>query len=248
MISCRMSPILPVSLALVCLAFSCSNKKTPAESEPAPLPVAVESAVSIDAATPAVPEAEAPKTPLPPIVEVSGPVTMLAKGSIWTPRGATFEEVTPSYFYFKPEIGAEVSIHPLCDRPTFRLQIVEIVEQELDEVIRWEATLSPLPGPIEKDGSAEADECQVVSLYPAQSTAKIVDHTKLKKKQLPKRITAAHVQVAVDTDDDGKPDVLRVEYCTDDRKRVECYEATASALYRRGRKAWKLIYTWEPMS
>lgn len=160
----------------------------------------------------------------------------------------TKAEVSDAYFYFKPKLGAEVSVLPLCERPPFRLQIIDIRVDKIDELTRWVARLAPVQDAAYLEPTESVYACNVIVAYPAQEKLASLDAKTLKKGWLPKGITSKHVKVAVDTNSDGKPDALLATYCTENRKAVECYEATATVLYQRGAKGWRKLYTWEPIS
>jgi hypothetical protein len=152
----------------------------------------------------------------------------------------------------KPRLGARVTVVPLLpDLAPTTVTITGVERLAWHEVPVWELTLAPVkdPGWGTKPGPApDGAPADAIVVYPAVTHAVFVPQPEAARGRLPARLTAAHVQWGVDTNGDGKADALMTRFCTEDRRKPACYEATAYAVYRRVKRGWKRVFVYPPVS
>ncbi len=173
----------------------------------------------------------------------------------------TWTEVTinAGSFNVQPRNGASVTIVPLeVDVAPIQLKIVKVTRQR-DECtgegkISWGVELEKIQ---ERSfweqravaGRSEETPFGVLVIYPAIRDARAIKRNSLKSEMLPRGVKPATVNAVVDVDNDGKPDLLWVNYCCDTPTRAgndsNC-ELTCGRTYKRGSNGWKLIDTFEP--
>jgi hypothetical protein len=160
-------------------------------------------------------------------------------------------------FKRRPVLGSKVTVIPLgAGVPPLDLRIVKAVEKEdaCDESLPnwWEVELEPIKLREFFDAEPLARRAaefpfDVAVLYPAVKGARQIDKSRLVKSELPKGVALDTVTAALDLTDDGKPDVLFVEYCCGDEKRpADDCDYTCGKTYMKSGNSWKLVDTSAP--
>lgn len=149
----------------------------------------------------------------------------------------------------KPRVGRSVTVVPTFKAPAVDVKIVKVRRlAHYEENVVWGVELEPIAHPAY--AAIKQSYPEVVVLYPASPGATFMDAAAIHKSgsRLPRGFGRANVEWGVDVDSDGKPDALRLRYCTEDRKRVECFEATGHKIFRRAGRRWRQVYDWKPES
>jgi len=120
------------------------------------------------------------------------------------------------YLDAKPLTDEKITVIPLGGAVApFELKIIAAkrIEQECDGSFVWETKFEPIT---DKEILAMKTTSEMLGtylveafvIYPAVAHPALISNEKLTKAMLPKGILTAKVEVAVDTDQDGKPDLL----------------------------------------
>lgn len=161
-----------------------------------------------------------------------------------------------SGFDKKPVVGEKVTVISLdVDIAPFELSIVKTEKRAgcgEQSAASWEVDLEPVkqkiffdtaPGP----NRSEEYPFDVCIIYPAVRLANQLKRESLSNNLLPKAIMMKTVKAAIDLTNDGKPDVLVVDYCCGDPgKSAEDCDYTCSKTFKKVRNTWKLINTSSP--
>lgn len=159
-------------------------------------------------------------------------------------------------FKTKPVVGDRVTIIPLdVDIAPLELRIVKTEKREgCDEQSPpwWEVELELIKQKVFFDIAprpkiAEQYPFDVCVIYPAVRFANQVRRASLSRTMLPTGIAIKTVKAAIDITDDGKPDVLVVDYCCGNpRKSAEGCDYTCGKTFKKIGNTWKLIDTSTP--
>lgn len=198
------------------------------------------------------------------------PVQTIAEGMVWRQSPNTdghginqtpWKEITiANIFGFKkrPVIGDPVTVITLdSDIPAMSVGILRAQQPTKDPCTErpadyWEVELEPLkvqkffeaPSPSNRSAAYPFD---VVIIYPAVKAARQIRKNELKPQMLPKGAFIDTVKAAIDLNNDGKPDVVILEYCcSDTRKPAEGCDYTCSKTFKKVKNTWKLIDTSAP--
>lgn len=160
-------------------------------------------------------------------------------------------------FKRKPVVGSKVTVIPLAAGiPPLDLRIVKAEKREdaCDEGLPawWEVELEPIKLKEFFDfepaaGRAAQFPFDVAVLYPAVKVARQMNKGQLVKGMLPKGVAINTVKAALDLTDDGKPDVVIVEYCCGDAKKpADGCDYACGKTFKKFRNTWRLVDTSAP--
>jgi len=160
-------------------------------------------------------------------------------------------------FKRKPVVGSKVTVIPLAAGiPPLDLRIIK-TEKKVDACderlpASWEVELEPIKLQKFFDVEPAANRAaefpfDVAILYPAVKVARQINEGQLVKGTFPKGISIDTVKVALDLTDDGKPDVIIVEYCCGGTKKpADTCDYTCGKTFKKLRNVWKLVDTLAP--
>ena len=162
-----------------------------------------------------------------------------------------------SGFNKKPAVGEKVTVIPLdVDIASLELRIVKAEKREdtCDRRVRawWEVELELVKQKVIFDiapGANRAAEYpfDVCVIYPAVNFANQIKRERLTKNMLPRGIAIKTVKAAIDLTNDGKPDILVVDYCCGNPSQsAENCDYTCGKTFKKIRNTWKLIDTSTP--
>ena len=167
-------------------------------------------------------------------------------------------EITNVYgFNKKPVVGENVTVIPLdVDINPLELRIVKAEKKEnpCDEQLPalWEVELEHINQKVffnipPRPKRAEQYPFDVIVIYPAIRFANQLRRASLSKNMLPNGVAINTVKAAIDLTDDGKPDVLVVDYCCGNpRKSAENCDYTCGKTFKKIGNTWKVIDTSAP--
>lgn len=160
-------------------------------------------------------------------------------------------------FKSQPRIGERVTVLSLgVELPALELKIAG-VDDAKDECTGaehhlWAVTLEDVTRRDYFDQKPMSDRSleypfDALVIYPANPAARVVSRAKLSKEMLPRSVTVEMIRAAVDTNADGAPELLLLNFCCDDPKAtVSTCELTCGKIYRKTDNVWTLIDTIEP--
>ena len=184
---------------------------------------------------------------------------MIAMADIWfeSPGGKQpWKTMTIESVRFggkRAKVGEKVSAIPLDpELPPVILTIRGIKDLEWAPKVR-ELALSSPTNKIWRDADARGgDNDDVLIVYPPAPGAKFLSGDMIRKstpaRRLPRGFTKSHVEWGVDVTGDGRPDALMLRFCSEDRRKPECFEATSHVVYRRRGRRWQRVFVYEPVS
>lgn len=164
-------------------------------------------------------------------------------------------ELAALAFKTKPAAGASVTVVPLGVKlPPLDLKITKVA-REMNQCTAenfWQADLEPITRRDFRDaapvtGRRPEYPFEVLVIYPAVKTYKLLEAPTLNARTLPRGITPKTVRAALDLDGDAQPELLYVHHCCDapSKPLAQCdYEC--SKTYQKTRGVWKLTATHEP--
>jgi hypothetical protein len=194
-------------------------------------------------------------------------IQTIAGGSVWRVSDTKndngrylppWKEITIPTLGFKrrPAVGDRVTVIPLDSGISpldLRIIKTEKKEDACDERLPayWEVELEPIklkkffdfePNP---DRAAEYP-FDVVVIYPAVKVARQISKARLTKGVLPGGVSIDTTKAAIDLTNDGKPDVVVIEYCCEGTKKIDECDYTCGKTFKKVRNSWKLIDTSTP--
>ncbi len=160
-------------------------------------------------------------------------------------------EITKVGFKVNPKAGTKVTVVPLTGKaPSFSLSVVDSARQQACGRPRkpWFSVLfssvdSPQLRKIDPwPYRGEDVPIDVAVLFPEVKGAKFIARKQVPQSDIPGGFLQRTVYGAIDLDNDAKADVLILQYCRGDPKKIfpEC-NAVTGRVYRRLEGDWKLI-------
>lgn len=160
-------------------------------------------------------------------------------------------EITKVGFKVNPKAGTKVTVVPLTGKaPSFSLSVVDSAQKPAcgQPAKPWfSVLLSSVDSPQLKaidpwPYRGEDLPIDVAVLFPEVRGAKFIEREQVPQSDIPGGFLRRTVHGAIDFDGDAKADVLILQYCQGNPKRIfpEC-TAVTGRVYRRVKNEWKLI-------
>lgn len=160
-------------------------------------------------------------------------------------------EITKVGFKVKPKPGTKVTVVPLTAKaPSFSLSVVDSARQAACGRPRkpWFSVLLSAVDSAELKAidpwpyRGEDLPIDVAVLFPEVRGARFIERSQVPQSDIPGGYLQRTVHGAIDLDGDAKADVLILQYCWSDAKKIfpEC-NAVTGRVYRRVKGKWKLI-------
>ena len=160
-------------------------------------------------------------------------------------------------FKDRPLVGEKVTVIPLdVNIPTLELKIVKAEKKanacearlpafwEVELEVIKEKTFSDFAPATDRSAEYPFDVCVI---YPAVKFVNPIKRRNLSRSMLPNGIALSTVKAAIDVTNDGRPDVLLVDYCcgNPNKPSADC-DYTCGKTFKKTGNVWKLIDTSTP--
>jgi len=156
-------------------------------------------------------------------------------------------------FKKEPKIGAKVTILPSqVDGAPFELRVTTTKKRDEDTPVWWEVELEPIGerayfDAIQPKGYGAAFLGRVAVLDPAIPTARLLEPTSIGAKDLPAKLDAVVIVLAVDSTGDRLPDGIEASFCCEDESKpadtASCDYTCSRTFIRRAGKWVQVEYS-----